>query len=93
MTGERDIRNWLYACTLQIRLQTTTLFVKFIVAEVPHGSPKVVLSRDGNLRDHSCGSMVNVCPLQNSHPFAVADYRRAPDHVAGTGKSGLWYVL
>jgi hypothetical protein len=67
--------------------------VTFIVAEVPHGSPKVVLSRDGNLRDHSCGSVVNVCPSLDSDPFAVVDYRRGPDHVAGTGKSGLWYVL
>ena len=66
--------------------------MKFIVAEVPHGSLKVVHSRDGSLRDHSCGSMVDVCDLQNSDPFAVADYRRGPDHVAGSGKSGLWYV-
>lgn len=68
------------------------LLVTLIVAEVPHGSLMVVHSRDGNLRDHSCGSMVNVCPLQNSHPFAAADYCRAPDHVAGSGKSVLWYV-
>ena len=63
-----------------------------IVAEVPPGSPKVVRSRDGNLKDRFCGSMVNVCPLQYSHPFAVADYCRVPDHVAGSGKSVLWYV-
>jgi hypothetical protein len=75
-------------CTLQIRLQTTTLFVKFIVAEVPRST-----FEEWKSRDHSCRSMVNVCPLQNSDPFAVADYRRAPDHLAGSGKSGLWYVL
>ena len=34
--------------------------------------------------------MANVCPLL--YLFSVADYRRGTDHVAGSGKSGLWYV-
>jgi hypothetical protein len=68
------------------------LLMTLIEAEVPHGSSKVAHSRDGSLRDHSCGSMVNVCPIQNSRLFAVADCCRAPDHVAGSGKSVLWYV-
>ena len=77
-------------CPLRIRRQTTTLPVTLIVAEVPHGLPEAAHSMSGIPQDHSCGSMVNVC-LQNFRLFAGAD--RAPDPVAGSGKSILWYVI
>jgi hypothetical protein len=46
----------------------------------------------GNLQDHFCGFMVNV-RLYNPHPFVAADYYRVLDHVAGSGKSVLWYAM
>jgi hypothetical protein len=55
--------------------------------EVPHGSPEGAHSRRGRLRDRSCGFMGNVCPC-NPDPVTAADGRRAPDLVAGSGKTG-----
>ena len=36
--------------------------------------------------------MVNV-RLYYPHPFVAADYYWVPDHVAGSGKSILWYAM
>ena len=93
MTGDqlqRDIRIWLYPPDPSTNHN---------VACDTHRRGSSAWFTEGSTFEgwKSKGSFLWICgermSSSNFNLFGVADYRRAPDHVAGSGKSGLWYVL
>ena len=87
---QRDIRNWL---------SPPDPSKNHNIAYDAHRSGSATWFTGGSTFDEwrSTGSLLWIHGKRMSsskhHPFATADFHRAPDHVAGSGKSILWYVM